>query len=477
MKVIISPSVLPIAIALVLTFSGSFGHFPAHSTIPTPPPVLAAQPTIPKLDSAQLQQALDREDWASAIRQVELGWKAQYEAYYQGQLTSQLLELPEIQRRLQQLQRSTQRRTALVYVIPGPKFLDIIFVPPSQAVPPSQTAPARQTAIHRRVRVPAAQRQAVIRTFRQGVVNPDSLPEDYLPAAQQLHTWMIQPIATALKAENIDTLIFCLGGGLRSLPIAALHDGQQFLTERYNLAIIPAFNLLDHRASALTQGQILALGASEFSTEEDLPAVPLELQAITDHPWQGKVLLNQAFTLKNFQQARSQSPHDRPFNIIHLATHANISDQSAQQSYIRFWDQSLGLDQMAQLGLRQPSVDLLVLSACRTAMESPTAELGFAGLAVQSGAKAAIASLWSVNDTGTFVFMTALYQRLKRAPIKAEALRQTQISLLRNQIDFQSNRHWRGGRRQLPQQFQPLEKGNLSHPYYWASFTMIGNPW
>ncbi|MEB3295220.1 MAG: CHAT domain-containing protein, partial [Synechococcales bacterium] len=390
---------------------------------------------------------------------------AQYEAYYQGQLTSQLLELPEIQQRLLQLERSTQRRTALVYVIPSPKFLDIILVPPNQP------------ALHRRIRVSSEQRQSVIRSFRQGVVNPDSLPEDYLPAAQQLHTWMIQPISTALQNQKIDSLIFCLGGGLRSLPIAALHDGQRFLVERFNLAIIPAFNLLDHRTSQLRKGQILALGASEFASETDLPAVPLELQAITDRPWRGKVLLNQAFTLQNFHQARSQAPNHLPYNIIHLATHANISEQSVQQSYIRFWDQPLSLDQMATLGLRQPPVDLLVLSACRTALDSPVAELGFAGLAVKSGAKAAIASLWSVNDTGTFIFMTDFYRRLKQALIKAEALRQTQLSLLRHPMHFQQNRHWRGGQPQLSKLLQSLEKDNLSHPYYWASFTMIGNPW
>ena len=83
---------------------------------------------------------------------------------------------------------------------------------------------------------------------------------------------------------------------------------------------------------------------------------------------------------------------------MHLATHATFSPGSVNQSYIQFWDQQLRLDQLKQLNLQVPVVQLLVLSACRTALGDPQAELGFAGLAVQSGAKAAIASLWSVSS-------------------------------------------------------------------------------
>jgi CHAT domain-containing protein len=58
-------------------------------------------------------------------------------------------------------------------------------------------------------------------------------------------------------------------------------------------------------------------------------------------------------------------------------------------------------------------------------------ELGFAGLSVQAGVKSALASLWFVSDEGTMALMTKFYQELKQAPIKAEALRRTQVAMLK----------------------------------------------
>jgi CHAT domain-containing protein len=73
----------------------------------------------------------------------------------------------------------------------------------------------------------------------------------------------------------------------------------------------------------------------------------------------------------------------------------------------------------------------VVLSACRSAVGDQNAELGLAGLAVAAGVKSVLASTWYVSDEGTLVFMTEFYQQLQNSPIKAEALRQTQMQLLR----------------------------------------------
>jgi CHAT domain-containing protein len=440
--------------------------------IPTPIPILIrtiaalpvrSQPTATKLNPVHLKAAFDRGDLIDAVRQVELGWKFQYESYYQGQLTSNYLELPEIQQRLSQLQRLTGKTTALVYAVPGQMQLDLVLV-----------SPIGKPVHHR---IAAADRESLtktIQTFRIGVVNPESQAQDYLPAAQQLYQWMIGPIEPELRKNKIDTLIFCMGTGLRSLPLAALHDGKQFLVEKYNLALIPAFNLLDHRPSVLAGTQILAMGASEFKTQQPLPAVPLELSTITDNLWPGRSLLNQNFTLENLNAERSRTP----FGILHVATHADISAQSAQDSYLQFWDRPFPLTQMRSLNLRTPVVQLLVLSACRTALGNPQAELGFAGLAVQSGAKATIASLWSVNDGGTLVLMTEFYRHLKTADSKVNALRQSQMDMLQGKVTLKTSSVSRyRGTQPLPATLAPFESTNLSHPYYWAAFTLIGNPW
>ncbi|NJN86294.1 MAG: CHAT domain-containing protein [Leptolyngbyaceae cyanobacterium SL_7_1] len=70
---------------------------------------------------------------------------------------------------------------------------------------------------------------------------------------------------STLQAQQIDTLIFCLGRGLRSVPMAALHDGNQFLIETYSMSLIPAFNLLDHRPVRLPGLRVLAWGHRSFN--------------------------------------------------------------------------------------------------------------------------------------------------------------------------------------------------------------------
>jgi CHAT domain-containing protein len=111
---------------------------------------------------------------------------------------------------------------------------------------------------------------------------------------------------------------------------------------------------------------------------------------------------------------------------------------------------------------------------------SDEAELGFAGFAVQAGVKSALASLWYVSDEGTLGLMTEFYRQLRTAPIKAEALRQAQIAMLKGHVQIVEGqlRGSRGGGIQLPIALaERTETHMLSHPYYWAAFTLIGSPW
>ncbi len=424
---------------------------------------LKPSPKSQPLNGQNLQRALDRQDFVDAIGQVELGWQYQYESYYQGKFTSQYLELAEIQQQIAQIDRQTQTRSALLYAVPRPDGLHLILVPASGA------------PIHKTVTAANAKTlPQAIKTLRLNVSNSQTTSAEYLPPAQQIDRWLIQPVAAELQANKIDTILFCLGAGLRGLPLAALHDGQQFLVERYNLAIIPAFNLLDRQLTTLPGKQVLAMGAATFTNNANLPAVPLELETITQKElWSGKVLLNQQFTLKQFQQARSQNP----YGIVHLATHADISAKSVRDSYIQFWDRRLRLNEVRNLRLDRPPVELLVLSACRTALGAPNAELGFAGLAVQSGAKAVVASLWSVDDVGTLVLMANFYQQLKTVPLKSQALRNTQLAMLKENLTFSNSSISRRARGNLPVELQNFQDRGFSHPYYWAAFTTIGNPW
>jgi CHAT domain-containing protein len=443
------------------------GHRSVVTATP-PAPITRVADLNPKLkpqplDGQNLQRSLDRQDIVDVVRQVELGWQYQYETYYQGKLKSQYFELPQIQQQLAKIDRSTKTKSALLYAVPRPDGLQLILVT------------AKGKPVHKTVKDANAKTlPEVAKNLRINVVNSQTTSSEYLPPAQQLDRWLIQPVAADLRAKKIDTILFCLGTGLRGLPLAALHDGRQFLVERYNLAIIPAFNLLDLRSTALPGLRVLATGASTFTNNASLPSVPLELATITQTGfWQGKVLLNEAFTLQNFQQARSQNP----YGIVHLATHADISAKSVKDSYLQFWDRRLQLNEVRDLHLDKPAVQLLVLSACRTALGTPNAELGFAGLAVQSGAKAVLASLWSVDDVGTLVLMSDFYHQLKNLPLTSNALRSTQVLMLKGDLNLGNSlvsRQVRGG---LPSELQSSQHRDLSHPYYWAAFTTIGNPW
>ncbi|MDA0209542.1 MAG: CHAT domain-containing protein [Cyanobacteria bacterium FC1] len=267
-----------------------------------------------------------------------------------------------------------------------------------------------------------------------------------------------------------------MDAGLRSLPVAALHDGEQFLIEKYSHSLVPSLNLVDTRYSSVQNAQVLAMGASEFQEQSPLPAVPVEVKTIATNLWQGQAFLNQQFTLANLQRQRQQ----QPFGIVHLATHGEFQPGEPSNSYIQLWDTRLGLDQLRELGWDNPPLDLLVLSACRMALGDRNAELGFAGFAVQAGVKTAIASLWYVSDEGTLGLMTEFYQQLKTAPIKSEALRRAQLALLRGDVRLESAQVVglsSGANLPLPPESGTLSDRNLSHPYYWAAFTMIGSPW
>ena len=105
-------------------------------------------------------------------------------------------------------------------------------------------------------------------------------------------------------------------------------------------------------------------------------------------------------------------------------------------------------------------------------------ELGFAGFAVQAGVKSALASLWYVSDEGTSELMTDFYSQLKTAPIKAEAIRQAQLGMIRGEVRLEGGQLITGNRSfPLLPELQQLGDRKLTHPYYWSAFTMIGNPW
>jgi CHAT domain-containing protein len=243
--------------------------------------------------------------------------------------------------------------------------------------------------------------------------------------------------------------------------------------EKYAISLIPSINLLDtsYDPERVRASKVLAMGASTFKDDVPLPAVPAELRNVTQEAG-GGVFLNDNFTLGNLK-AQTAS-----YGLIHLATHADFNRGPVQGSYIKLSDTRLGLNQIRDLGWSKQKIELLVLSACRTAFGDSNTELGFAGLAVGAGVKTAVATLWRSSDLGTFGLMSDFYDELKTAPIKADALRAAQVAMLRGEVRVENGQlRFKKATFPLPEDLKALGEVRLTHPYYWSGFTMIGSPW
>lgn len=403
-----------------------------------------------------------------AVQQRDKVQGREFERYFGGNLPEKSVTPQSIRDTLSSVNRLTGVKPAIVYVWAKANHLELVLLLPDGKNIFKSVPASRETVLQ------------VAKEFTNAVRTPKRLnATDYKESAEQLYQWLIAPLQPELAANSIDTLVFSMDVGLRTLPLAALYDGKQFLVEKYSLGLIPSLSLTDTRYADVKGSEVLAMGASNFPAKYDqnpLPAVPLEISTIVGKIWPGLSFLNENFTLENLRNKRKQPQ----YKIIHLATHGDFQPGGAENSYIQFWDTKLRLNQLDELKLSNPQVELLVLSACTTAVGDEQAELGFAGLAIHAGVKSALASLWYVSDAGTLGLMTEFYQQLRTAPIKAEALRQAQLSMLRGDVRLQDGYLVRSGNNQaLPLPAELVARGdkNLSHPYYWAAFTMIGSPW
>ncbi len=366
------------------------------------------------------------------------------------QIYGQIPSVKEISSRLAELGKQTGKNPAFVNISLQSNQLEAFVVLPESSKSASKEtsliastdlnkidSPTTPQALTLRETVKDTSRKDLIATatkFREEVSDSSKLDQSsYLKSSQELYKVLIEPIEAELEANNIDILVFSMDSGLRLLPLAALHDGEQFLIEKYAVATVPSFGLTDTRYVNLNKSPILAMGASEFTEQAALPTMAIELETIVSLPRQGEVFINEQFTIENF---KAQNRRENPFPIIHLGTHAEFKAGSLDDSYIQFYDDRLKIPQLQDLSdelgwnSNATPIELLVLSACETALGDEKAELGFAGLAVQAGVKSALASLWYVSDVGTLALMGEFYDQLSDTLVKAEALRQTQLKML-----------------------------------------------
>ncbi|MCP2726899.1 CHAT domain-containing protein, partial [Limnofasciculus baicalensis] len=437
------------------------------------------------------------------IYQIETAFTKEFDDYFQRSLKTTIHSQEDVQHQTSEIEKITGIKTAVIYVnftptstkvsetkcqtkLPSPQ-IDRRFG--YQIPAPSQGSCATVDSDELEIvmitgdgetirrRIPEANRAKVLaktREFQQAINNPQTIPANYLKSSQQLYQWLIQPLEEDLEAGKIKSLIFAMDTGLRSLPIAALHDGNEFLIERYSVSLIPSLSLISLPYRDIRSQQILAMGSSQFTDQTALPWVPVELAIILEQFGKGKSFLNEGFTLHNLQNQL----HQGRFAIVHLATHAEFQPGNPNNSYIQLWDRKLRLNEIQDLELSQRGVDLLVLSACRTALGDPQAELGFAGSALAAGVDSTLATLWYISDRGALGLTTEFYYQLSQAPTKSEALRKAQVAMLHSNLRITNHQLYSSDKEvSLPLEVAKLRNINLSHPYYWAGFTLVGNPW
>jgi CHAT domain-containing protein len=277
-------------------------------------------------------------------------------------------------------------------------------------------------------------------------LNPVSNLQNRDRVSKQVYDWLIRPIESELKQTK--TLVFVLDGKLRNIPMSALYDGKQYLIEKYAVTLSPGLQLMSARALQQTKIGALVAGISESrSGFAALPAVETEVQEITQTVPSSK-LINAQFT----GNALSTQLKNSKANIVHLATHGQFSSR-LEDTFLLTWDGVVNIKELSELLQSRDSskaIDLLVLSACDTASGDDRAVLGLAGLAVKSGARSTLATLWPVKDKAAATLMTQFYQELSQSKsTKAEALRQAQLHL--------------------------MHKTDFKDPFFWSGFVMVGN--
>lgn len=262
----------------------------------------------------------------------------------------------------------------------------------------------------------------------------------------KLYSWLIEPFEEALKTHQIKTLVFAFDTMLQGTPVAALYDAkhQEFMIEKgFGLVTVPSSKLFSPRKIGQVRLKILGGARSEFQEFEgltNLPHVISEIKGIADI-LQTQELIDQEFTRKRLQMEVQSGQ----FPIVHIATHGKFSSKQ-EETYLVIGDGKLNLAEFAaglNVGDEGRALELLVLSACETAEGDKRAALGMAGVALRSGARSTIATLWQVGDKSTSQLMVKFYEILRATPEvgKAEALRQAQV-MLRHSDDFSDPRFW-----------------------------------
>ena len=268
-----------------------------------------------------------------------------------------------------------------------------------------------------------------VKRFRKSIEAPGS-GNNYEEDAKALYRWLVEPYVKLARDNNITNFMYVSDGPLRTIPMSALYDGTNFLIEKFTTTTTPSLSLTDIKKIKDTGGKALLNGITkQIGDFPALPSVNTELQNIgTLFP--AVTLKDEGFLTERVEQELSAGN----YSIVHIATHGVFSSDY-RNSFLLTFDDKLTMAELEKtIGLRkytnQP-LDLLVLSACQTALGDDMAALGLAGVAIKAGARSAVATLWYISDKATSQLVSEFYKQLQTGTVtKAQALQNAQLALI-----------------------------------------------
>jgi CHAT domain-containing protein len=267
--------------------------------------------------------------------------------------------------------------------------------------------------------------------------------------ARALYDAILKPAATILASKKRICII--PDQELWRVPFAALvTENDHYLAERVSLFHAPSLGVLVDAMHAPPPRRSPRLLAVANTQVREAFAEVHELQALYGES-KSLLLVGDAATEQRVANAAPSA------NVIHIATHGVFDDARPLESHLVFTpsgddDGILDAREMMQLRI---GADLVVLSACETAAGRPAAGEGMIGMSwalFVAGCPTMLASEWKVESSSTSAMMIAFHRGIATTHLApCDALRDAQLALMRT--------------------------ARREHPFYWASFVVLGRGW
>lgn len=336
----------------------------------------------------------------------------------------------------------------------------------------------------RRIAIGRAALAAEVAALRDQVLKRTvaALP-DLLRVSTQLHDILLAPHAAAIARRG--RLLVLADGPLLQLPFAALYDQA---AGRYAVAAWPivqvesmgalALERRDGNASAGRRALVIADPLGSHATLPDLPALPgaqAEARSVRRALGAPALLLRGASASESRVKREADSA-----GLLHFAVHGVLDDAVPLDSALILGrdDSNDGALRVREiLGSMRLQADIVVLSACNTAVDAESRGDGLVSLTRafrQAGAARVVATLWPIADHGAAELMERFHRALAAGATADAALREAQLALIGMAPAAQPESGLRGVGGLTRK--GAMADVDLSHPFYWSGFQLYGRP-